>query len=66
MNIYVAIAVGDWGVVESPLRPSGKAKFGEHYIEVVTEGVFVAPGEQIRVIAFRDNNWIVRPIEETA
>ena len=37
-------AVGDWGVAESPLRPAGKAIFGEEYLDVVTDGSYVERG----------------------
>ncbi len=44
--------VGDEGVVVSPLRPAGKARFGEAIVEVLAEGRgtgFVAAGERVRV-----------------
>ena len=31
------IQVGDWGIADSPLRPAGKARFGEHFVDVVTD-----------------------------
>ena len=29
------VGVGDWGVAESPLRPAGKAIFGEAFLDVL-------------------------------
>ncbi len=61
-----SVVVGDWGVAESPLRPSGKAIFGGEYIDVVTDGSFVEKGSQVRVIEISGNRIVVREIENEA
>ena len=38
------------GVATTPLRPAGRARFGEEVIDVVTEGDFIATGAQVEVI----------------
>ncbi len=45
------VAIGDVGTSMTPLRPSGRARFGEDLVDVVSEAGFVAPGEQVRVIS---------------
>jgi membrane-bound serine protease (ClpP class) len=60
------VAVGDWGVAESPLRPAGKVIFGDAYVDVVTDGSFVDSGKQVRVIDVSGNRVVVREVEETA
>jgi len=58
-----SVSVGDWGVAESPLRPAGKAVFGEAYVDVVTDGSFVEAGRQVRVIKVSGNHIVVREID---
>ena len=58
------VQVGDWGVADSPLRPAGKARIGEDYVDVVTDGTFVDPGRQVRVIAMSGNRIVVREVPE--
>ncbi|MEO8499180.1 MAG: NfeD family protein, partial [Planctomycetota bacterium] len=58
------VGVGDWGVAESPLRPSGKAIFGDAYVDVVADGSFVDKGKQVRVIKVSGNRVVVREIED--
>ncbi len=57
-------AVGDWGVAESPLRPAGKALFGEEYLDVVTDGSYVERGRQVRIIEMSGNRIVVREVDE--
>lgn len=58
------VGVGDWGVAESPLRPAGKAIFGDDYLDVVADGSFVDKGKQVRVIQISGNRIVVREIED--
>jgi membrane-bound serine protease (ClpP class) len=57
------VGIGDWGVAESPLRPAGKAIFGDAYLDVVADGSFVDKGKQVRVIQVSGNRIVVREIE---
>src|SRR5262249_9549814 len=41
--------LGAMGVAVTPLRPSGKAQFGDKFIDVIAEGDYVAPGGRIQV-----------------
>ncbi len=59
------VQTGDWGVAESPLRPAGRVRFGDEFVDVVTDGPFVDRGRQVRVIEISGNRVVVREIEET-
>jgi len=46
----LAIAPGMQGTAITVLRPSGKARFADHVVDVVTEGEFIAPQTPVIVI----------------
>ena len=46
----LAIAPGMQGTAITVLRPSGKARFADHVVDVVTEGEFIAPQTPVVVI----------------
>jgi len=46
----LSLAPGTQGVSLSILRPSGKARFADHVIDVVTQGEYVAPNTPITVV----------------
>jgi len=41
---------GHIGVTISPLRPGGKAKFGDEILDVISQGDMVPPGTRVRII----------------
>jgi membrane-bound serine protease (ClpP class) len=45
----LALAPGMQGTAVTVLRPSGKARFGDHVVDVVTEGEFIAPQTPVTV-----------------
>lgn len=45
------IAVGAMGVALTSLRPSGKARFDDHVLDVVTEGDFIAAETAVAVVS---------------
>ncbi len=57
------VSVGDWGIADSPLRPAGKARFGNEFVDVVTDGTFVDNGQQVRVIDISGNRVMVRRVD---
>jgi membrane-bound serine protease (ClpP class) len=59
------VAVGDWGVAESTLRPAGKAAFGDQYLDVVADGSFIDKGQQVRVIEISGNRVVVRRVDNS-
>jgi len=57
------VKVGDIGVADSPLRPAGKAQFGDIYVDVVADGSFVDTGKMVKVAQISGNRVVVREIE---
>lgn len=58
-------AVGDMGISDSPLRPAGRARFGDAYLDVVTDGSFVDRGQRVRIIQISGNRIVVREMDPT-
>jgi len=56
-----AVRVGDLGRCETPLRPAGKARFGDVLADVVSQADFVESGEAVEVIERHGNVVVVRP-----
>src|SRR6267142_2129913 len=46
----IALTPGMQGTAVTVLRPSGKARFADHVVDVVTEGEFIAPQTPVTVI----------------
>src|SRR6202022_2799442 len=46
----VALSPGMKGTALSMLRPSGKAKFADHIVDVITQGEFIAPETPVTVV----------------
>ncbi len=57
------VGIGDEGVADSALRPAGRARFGDAYLDVVADGSFVTAGSRIRVIAISGIRVLVRAVE---
>ena len=54
------VDVGATGVTASALRPSGKAMFGDKYLDVVSDGAYIDHGTAVEVIRVAGNRIIVR------
>ena len=50
------------GVAVTPLRPSGKAQFGEQFLDVIAEGDYVSPGGRVQVIEIEGSRIVVKEI----
>ncbi len=59
------VSVGDWGVADSLLRPAGRAVFGNRSLDVVSDGAFIDPETQIRVVEISGNRIVVAEIEDS-
>ncbi|MCR9202631.1 MAG: hypothetical protein NXI04_28650 [Planctomycetaceae bacterium] len=59
----IPVAAGDRGMSVSTLRPSGKATFGEYYLDVVSDGGYIDHDTPIEVIRVAGSRIIVRPAE---
>jgi membrane-bound serine protease (ClpP class) len=51
------------GTTLTPLTPSGKARFGDEYIDVVSDGDFLPAGGDVYVIETTGNRVVVRAVE---
>jgi len=54
-----AIAIGSVGRAESPLRPIGRARFGNTFLDVVCEGDYIPKGAPLRVIEVAGHRIVV-------
>lgn len=61
---HPGVSVGDWGIAESLLRPAGRATFNGQSIDVVSDGSFLDPGTQIRVVEISGNRIVVSEVEK--
>jgi membrane-bound serine protease (ClpP class) len=62
-GVDVAVALlGQVGTATSMLRPAGTAKFGDRYIDVVTEGDFIPPGTAVQVVEVEGTRIVVKRI----
>lgn len=59
---HPSISVGDWGLAESLLRPAGRAIFADRSFDVVSDGEFIDPGTQVRVVNIQGNRIVVSAI----
>ena len=60
------VSIGDWGHAESLLRPAGRAKFAGRSFDVISDGSFVEPGTQVRVVKIQGTVITVAEIDEPA
>jgi membrane-bound serine protease (ClpP class) len=56
----LSLSPGAQGVSLSMLRPSGKAQFADHVVDVVTQGEFVAPNTPITVVESNGMRVVVK------
>jgi hypothetical protein len=54
--------LGAIGVAATPLRPAGKAQFGDDFVDVVAEGSYVVPGTRVQVIEIEGNRVVVKEV----
>ncbi|MCK4292677.1 MAG: hypothetical protein KAY65_05730 [Planctomycetes bacterium] len=59
----VSVKVGEAGEVVSPLRPTGKAKFGDAMVDVVAEAEFLDKGAKVVIIEIHGNRVVVRAVD---
>jgi membrane-bound serine protease (ClpP class) len=56
------VRVGDRGLAESPLRPAGRIRLGNDYVDVVSDGSYIDAGQPVQVIDVRGNRIVVRQV----
>jgi len=54
--------LGAMGVAVTPLRPSGKAQFGEQFLDVIAEGDYISPGGRVQVVEIEGARIVVKEI----
>ena len=54
--------LGQTGVTISPLRPGGKAQFGNDILDVISEGDMVDKGKAVRIIGYSGTEAIVEVV----
>jgi membrane-bound serine protease (ClpP class) len=59
----VPVSIGEHGIADSPLRPAGKARFGDRFVDVVSDGVFIDREKPVRVVEIAGNRVVVREAE---
>ena len=57
-------ALGDRGVADSALRPSGRARFGHRMLDVMTDGEFIQAGEPVEIVQISGRRIFVAPPRE--
>lgn len=58
--------VGDVGVVTGDLRPGGQARFGQHIVDVQSQGEYVEAGVRVQVLEHQGPHIVVRPLPSQA
>lgn len=56
------VQIGQTGVTDSPLRPGGRIRIGDEYLDATTQGDFIPAGEQVEVFAKRGSQLVVRAV----
>jgi membrane-bound serine protease (ClpP class) len=56
--------LGRIGQTVSPLRPGGKAQFGEDLLDVITQGEMIGRGAAVRIIGFSGPEAVVEKVSE--
>ncbi len=54
--------LGAIGVAATPLRPAGKVKFGDDFVDVVAEGSYIPPGARVQVIEVEGYRVVVKEV----
>ena len=57
-----AALLGAVGTAATTLRPAGMAQFGDQYVDVITEGGFIAAGARVQVIEVEGTRIVVREV----
>jgi membrane-bound ClpP family serine protease len=61
-NERLAALLGAVGEAATTLRPAGKARFGDDFVDVVAEGSYVEPGTRVQVIEIEGNRVVVKEV----
>jgi membrane-bound serine protease (ClpP class) len=56
----MAFLIGETGRTTTPLRPMGKARFGELLVDVTADGFFIEPDTLVEVVEVQGSRVVVR------
>ena len=56
---------GEIGTAMTDLRPSGRGRFGEEVLDIVTQGSFLDAGERVEIIEIHGNRVVVERSDDT-
>ena len=54
--------VGRVGVAISPLRPGGKAQFGDEILDVMSQGEMIDRGQRVRIVGHSGTEAVVEAV----
>jgi membrane-bound ClpP family serine protease len=62
LRTETAALLGAIGIAATTLRPSGIARFGDAFIDVVSEGSYIQAGGRVQVIEIEGNRIVVKEV----
>jgi membrane-bound ClpP family serine protease len=62
IHAELAALLGAIGVASTALRPAGIARFGDEFVDVISEGSYVAAGTRVQVIEIEGNRVVVKEV----
>ena len=54
--------LGAIGIAATDLRPAGKVRLGDDFVDVVSEGSYVDAGSRVQVIEIEGNRVVVKEV----
>ena len=57
-----SVTIGDLGTAVTMLRPSGKARFSDRVVDVISEGPFILGNARLEIVAVTGNRIVVREV----
>ncbi len=54
--------LGAIGVATTVLRPAGTVQFGDEFVDVVSDGGFIAPGTRVQVVEVEGTRIVVKEV----
>jgi membrane-bound ClpP family serine protease len=58
----LAALLGAIGVASTALRPAGIARFGDDFVDVISEGSYISAGTRVQVIEIEGNRVVVKEV----
>jgi len=58
----LAVLLGAVGTSATALRPAGMARFGDAFVDVVSEGSYIPAGARVQVIEIEGNRVVVKEV----